>query len=336
MERYISVERTRMVDEASYGHIPTPLTSSLLRFVLVYLIASLLSGIVSSIPLGVYLFTRTDFMQVVSDATNGTITNEVYLEKIDSILTNLPPVFSLVMLFCTVTSIAAAIIYCKLIEKRSIASMGIRKGNAFAEYMAGAGIGVIMYALTFLIALASGSVSIKLNPQGFMPIILLFLVGYIIQGASEELLVRGYLMVTVARDYKPWIAIIFSSTMFSVLHAFNVGVSILALVNIFLFGILMGVYVFKRGNIWGACAIHSFWNFAQGNIFGSFVSGNSATPSVFLMEYDPSRQLANGGIFGLEGGAAATIVLVIALGLCLLLKTKKSEVSILESPLNVA
>ena len=30
--------------------------------------------------------------------------------------------------------------------------------------------------------------------------------------------------------------------------------------------------MFKRGNIWGACAIHSFWNFAQGNIFGSYVA----------------------------------------------------------------
>ncbi len=336
MERYIGVERTRMVDEASYGHVPTPLTSSLLRFVLVYLIASLASGLVSSFPLGIYLYTKTDFMQVVSDAANGAISAEAYVEKIEGILANLPPVFTLINLFCTVTSIIAAIVYCRYIEKRSIASMGLRKGSAFAEYMAGAGIGVIMYALTFLIAYISGSVSIKINPQGFMPIILLFLVGYVIQGASEELLVRGYLMVTVARDYKPWVAIIFSSTMFSLLHAFNVGVSILALINIFLFGILMGVYVFKRGNIWGACAIHSFWNFAQGNIFGSYVSGNSTTPSIFLMEYDPSRQLANGGAFGLEGGAAATIVLVIALGACLLMKTKKSELSILENPLNIA
>ena len=335
MERYISVERTRMVDEASYGHTPSSLTSSLLRFLLVYLIASLAGGIISSVPLIFYLYAKTDFMQIVSDAASGAISQEAYIERIEAILTELPSEFILINLFCTVTSIIAAVVYCRFIEKRSIASMGLRRGNAFAEYMTGVGIGIVMYALTFLIAFASGSVSIKFNPQGFMPVILLFLLGYIIQGASEELLVRGFLMVTVARDYKPWIAIIFSSTMFSLLHAFNTGVSILALINIFLFGILMGVYVFKRGNIWGACAIHSFWNFAQGNIFGSYVSGNSTTPSVFLMEYDPSRQLANGGMFGLEGGAAATIVLVIALGLCLLMKTKKSELSILENPLNI-
>ena len=336
MEKYISVERTKMVDEASYGHVPTLLTTSLLRFVLVYLIASLAAGLVSGVPLFLYLYMKTDYMQVMSDAMKGVISQEAYVERIEEILASVPPIFNVIMLFCTVTSIIAAIVYCRFIEKRSIASMGIRKGNAFLEYMSGAGIGVIMYALTFLIALACGSVTIKVNPEGFMPIIILFLVGYIIQGASEELLVRGYLMVTVARDYKPWIAIIFSSTMFSLLHAFNTGVSVLALINIFLFGILMGVYVFKRGNIWGACAIHSFWNFAQGNIFGSYVSGNPTTPSIFLMEYDPSRQLANGGVFGLEGGAAATIVLAIALILCLLMKTKKSELSILETPLNIA
>jgi len=336
MERYINVKRTRMIDEASLGHTPTLLTTSILRFVLVYLIASLLGGLVSSIPLGIYLLTKTDFMQVVVDSASGALSTEAYLEKIEEVLTNIPPVFIAINLFCTVSSIAAAVFYCKVIEKRSIATMGLRRGNALAEYMAGAGIGVAMYALTFLIALACGSVSVKLNPQGFMPIILLFFVGYVIQGASEELLVRGYFMVTVARDYKPWIAIIFSSTIFSILHAFNAGVSILALINIFLFGIIMGVYVFKRGNIWGACAIHSFWNFAQGNIFGSPVSGTATTPSVFIMEFDMSRQLANGGAFGLEGGVAATIVLIIALGICLLLKTKKSELSVLEKPLDIA
>ena len=336
MEKYISVERTRMIDEASYGHVPTPLTTSLLRFVLVYLIATLAGGIISSVPLAFYLFLKTDFMQVISDAASGAISMDAYVEKINEILSNVPPVFMLINLFCTATSIIAAIVYCRYIEKRSVASMGLRKGNAFLEYTVGAGIGVIMYALTFLIAYVSGSVTVKLNPEGFMPIIILFLLGYVIQGASEEILVRGYLMVTVARDYKPWIAIIFSSTMFSLLHSFNAGVSVLALINIFLFGILMGVYVFKRGNIWGACAIHSFWNFAQGNIFGSNVSGTSATPSLFIMEYDPSRQLANGGAFGLEGGAATTIVLVIALGICLLLKTKKSELSIFEKPLDIA
>ena len=208
--------------------------------------------------------------------------------------------------------------------------MGFRKGNAGTEYLVGAIIGLVMYALAFLIAYASGSVTVKLNPNGIAPIIILFLLGYVVQGAAEEILTRGYLMVSIARDYKPWIAIIFSASMFMVLHAGNPSVSPLALINILLYGILMGIYVFKRGNIWGACAIHTMWNFAQGNIFGSYVSGTALMPSVFVMEYDPTRVWANGGAFGLEGGISATIVLLAGIGAALILKTNKNEVSVLE------
>ena len=327
MERYIEIKRTRMVDEAALGHYPMFITTSMIRFVLVFLLGTLLGNLISAIPLGIYLFTKTEFLQLTF---NNGLTQEQYIEKIGEIMNNIPPIFTVISLLCTAATIAAAIFYCKVFEKRKITSMGLRPGNAGTEYLAGALIGVVMYALAFLIAYASGSVTIKVNPEGFMPIIILFLVGYIVQGAAEEILVRGYFMISVARDYKPWIAVIVSSTAFAALHAFNIGVSTLAIINIFLFGIFMGVYIFKRGNIWGACAIHTFWNFAQGNIFGSYVSGNPISPSIFLMEFDPERVYANGGIFGLEGGVSATIVLVVAIGISLLMKTKKSEVSVLE------
>lgn len=327
MEKYIEIKRTKMVDEAALGHQPMFITTSMIRFVFVFLLGTLLGNLISAIPLGIYLFTKTDFLELT---LSQDITPEQYVESVAEIFNNIPPVFTVISLLCTAGTIAAAIFYCKVFEKRKIASMGLRSGNAGTEYLVGALIGVIMYVLAFVIAYASGSVTIKMNPQGFMPIIILFLVGYIVQGAAEELLVRGYFMISVARDYKPWIALIVSSTAFSALHAFNAGVSTIALINIFLFGIFMGIYVFKRGNIWGACAIHSFWNFAQGNIFGSYVSGNPIAPSVFLMEYDPARVYANGGQFGLEGGVSATIVLVVAIGVSLLMKTKKSEISALE------
>lgn len=334
METYLQIKRTKMVDEASIGHTPTPLTSTMLRFVLVFLIGTLLGNFVASVPLGIYLVSKTNIYSILVDLSTEKITADAAAEGLAEILSNIPPVFLAISLICTATSIIAAVFYCKKFEKRGIASMGIRKGNAAAEYLVGMLIGVLMYCLALLIAWATGSVTVRINPDGFAPIIVLFLIGYIIQGASEELLVRGFFMVSAARDYKPWVAIIFSSLMFAILHTGNIAVTPLALINIFLYGVLMGIYIFKRGSIWGACAIHSFWNFTQGNIFGSYVSGNTTTSSVFLMEYDPARQLANGGAFGLEGGAATTIVLVVAICITLALKTKKSEISVLESPLS--
>ena len=330
MDRFFDIKRTKMVDEASAGHVRLPLTSSILRFVLVFMIGSLISSFIQSIPLVMYIFLKTDLLATTLNSLSGNIGTEQMLAEINDVITNLPPIFTVVSLFCTVATAIASVFYCLKIEKRRLPSMGFRKGKAGMEYLTGMLIGLLMYGLTFLIAYASGSVSVKLNPDGIAPIIILFFLGYVVQGAAEEILTRGYLMVSIARDYKPWIAIIFSASMFMILHAGNPSVSPLALINILLYGILMGIYVFKRGNIWGACAIHSMWNFAQGNIFGSYVSGTALMPSLFVMEYDPARVWANGGAFGLEGGISATIVLLVSIGIALTLKTNKNEISVLE------
>ena len=335
MERYINIKRTRMIDEASLGHRPEGVMGYLLKFILVFMIATLASSVLQSIPLVLYLLLKTDFFSLALKMAQGTISAEEYAEAGNEILNNLPYWFNLVGLFLTATSIVAAIFYCVKIEKRTVASMGLRKGNIGVEYLVGAIIGIAMYGLTFLIAYATGSVSIRLNPEGFAPIIIVFLLGYIIQGASEEILVRGYLMISVAKDYRLWLSIVFSSVVFSLLHAGNASVGLLALVNITLFGIFEAIYICKRGNIWGACAIHSMWNFVQGNIFGSNVSGNALSPSLFIMEYDSTKTIANGGAFGLEGGAATTIVILVAIGIVLLLKTKESELSPLEKPMDI-
>ena len=205
--------------------------------------------------------------------------------------------------------------------------MGLRKRNAPLEYLVGLGIGAVMFFLVLLIPCLTGMVKLTLNPEGFMPVILLYFVAFVIQGASEELLVRGYFMVSLARDTRASVAVVISSVAFGLLHLGNTGVSILSMINIILFGIILGIYVFKRGNLWGACAIHTAWNFLQGNIFGASVSGMSALPSVFVMEVNSSNALLTGGDFGFEGSILCTLVLLITLLLTALLKQNSEEIT---------
>ena len=60
MEKYIEIKRTKMVDEAALGHHPMFITTSMIRFVFVFLLGTLLGNLISAIPLGIYLFTKTD------------------------------------------------------------------------------------------------------------------------------------------------------------------------------------------------------------------------------------------------------------------------------------
>ena len=77
------------------------------------------------------------------------------------------------------------------------------------------------------------------------------------------------------------------------------------------------------------CAVHSMWNFAQGNLFGIPVSGLAGLPSPLRAEVTEGgwQTLVSGGDFGLEGGLAVTVVLVVACTIVLLLPTKKTEVA---------
>ena len=118
-------------------------------------------------------------------------------------------------------------------------------------------------------------------------------------------------------------AIIVSSVAFGALHLGNAGIAPLAFVNLVLFGIFAGVYFVKRGNIWGIAAIHSMWNFAQGNIFGILVSGNDFGTTIFTSDINENMAIINGGDFGLEGGILTTIVLLA--GTVFMMKTKQQD-----------
>jgi len=114
-----------------------------------------------------------------------------------------------------------------------------------------------------------------------------------------------------------------SSVMFALLHIFNDGISVMAIVNITLFGLMMALYMLKQGSIWGVCAIHSAWNFVQGNVFGVQVSGMPLTESLFVSELTGSKWIT-GGDFGLEGGLTVTIVLLAGIVVIMLRKRKSA------------
>ncbi len=321
----VRINRTKMLDEAAINHRPSHYMHTFFIFLIVYFIASLASSFVCSIPNTIYMVQTEEFWQMVTGVTEGTMSIDEMVLIMDQVVANSPWWVTLCSLITAGASlIGASIIYCKFIEKRPIKTLGLRKTNYVLEYGVGILIGAGMYALTFLIALACGSVEFVGGANFSYPIILFFF-AFVIQGAGEEIFVRGYLMTTVARDYKVALALAFSSVAFSLLHAMNSGVSVLALVNIFLFGVFEGIYVLKRGDILGACAIHTMWNFVQGCVLGSSVSGMAQMPSIFRIVSNPEMTAANGGAFGLEGGFSATIVILVAIGLVLLLTPKKSE-----------
>lgn len=328
---FFKLRRTKMLDEAVLNHKPQSLFITLLIFYLVYFIGQFITNAIVSVPTAIWVVTYDGFLEALKSYTESAmagVEDTAFIELVNQMILNQPSWVLLVALFASGILIVTAIFYCKKFEKRPITSLGIRKKNFLKEYGIGSIIGLLMISATFLIPFLFGAVSIKLNPNGISPLIILFLLAFIVQGAGEEIFFRGYYMITVARDYKIATAIGVTSILFSLLHSNNDGYGALPFINILLFSIFIGIYVFKRGDIWGACAIHSMWNFAQSCVFGSNVSGISNVPSIFVLDVKENMTLASGGSFGLEGSIATTIIMLVAISLIFFLKTKKGEESL--------
>jgi len=235
------------------------------------------------------------------------------------------PWILLLSLFATAATTGACILYCLKIEKRSFASMGFRKKGWFPRYLKGYAIGTAMLLLCALILWLTGDLELAFSQKIPILYLLLFFAGFVIQGMSEEVLVRGYFMVSLNNRCRTAVAVGISSAAFGLLHLANPGITLLALLNLTLFGVFMAVYTLRTDDLWGACAIHSAWNFAQGNLVGVRVSGMTQLPSVALMEPLGDRIFLHGGDFGLEGGLIVTLVTVLAIALTLFLPQNKGS-----------
>ena len=322
----MSLPRTKMLEEAkqSKGRF---IIVEILIFAAVLIVGFIAEGLMVLVPETVYLSHNEEYMEIVSKFGNGEITQSEMSAQVTALSQNLPEYITVISLFATAAVTIVCLIYCRFIEKRKISSMGFRKNNALTEYLVGALVGAVIFSVAVGICLVTGAlrfdgISANIN----WGILGMFFAGFLIQGMSEETLCRGYFMISMSRRVPVAVAVAVSSIVFACLHLSNNGIAPLAFINLALFGAFAAVYMLKRGNIWGVCAIHSLWNFVQGNLYGISVSGMSKVETIFNMDSVSSKELWNGGSFGLEGGLAVTIVLTVGTVIMLFTKTKPSEI----------
>ena len=330
--------RMKVQDDAMLGGPGKPVFAELIIFLLVFFIISTAQGLVLMIGAVVLFALKPELLsrfvaiyaEIAGAAGSGETGNRGELiGSLNGIVSEILQSLMLPMLFSTVVIIAGALVYCRAIEKRPFRSMGLRKPGAVPEYLAGLFIGLVMMSLSVGICMINGSMTLSFESVGDLTLVPLFFVAYLIQGMSEELLCRGYLMMSAQRRTGIIPCVFISSSVFSLLHLSNPGAGPLALINIFIFGVFEALLFLKRGSIWMAAAVHSMWNFAQGNLFGVAVSGAGNGVSVFstALSEKSSDALWNGGSFGSEGGLAVTIVLALAIAAVLFLPAKADEIS---------
>ena len=318
------IKRTLMIKSAQDSALRDKRSRSTFFILMIFMIVatvaiSLPQSIASSIILTVFLILDPSFMEL---GMKPSVTYEEMAEVALAVAERIPTVAYSPIVAATGFAILFAILYCKIFEKRTAFSMGFNKRGMAGEYLAGLLIGAVMILIPALICHLSESVIFTPSPSPSIIAVFVFFIAFILQGLGEEALFRGYLMTSLARKHNIWFAIIASSAIFSIFHMPNEAFNLVAFINIFLFGVFASIITLKRGSIWMAAAIHTAWNFIQGNILGINVSGNPKFDTVITAQLGKVGAILSGGEFGLEGGLGVTVVLLVAILLALLSSTK--------------
>lgn len=220
-------------------------------------------------------------------------------------------------------------LWLRFFEKRPFFTLGFEREGALWKYGRGLLIGFAQFGLAVGLPALFGWVVPETGREPFegwqaLAGVLIVTLGWVVQGAAEETLTRGWLMGVVGARYKPWLGVLISSLMFMLLHGLNPNIGPLPLINLFLFGVFTALWVLWEGGLWGVCAQHAVWNWAQGNVFGMEVSGGASSGPILWNLQEAGPDLITGGAFGPEGGLAVTGILLVSIGVLVALLRHKN------------
>ena len=198
-------------------------------------------------------------------------------------------------------------LFVRFIDRKPLESIGLTIKGYENDLRLGLGLGTGMIAIGFLILFILGFLSV----DGFsFPImsIILYLALFIVVSFHEEIMMRGYVLNNLMQSMNRYVALSISSIIFMSIHLLNPNVSFLSVINLFLAGIVLGIYYIHKPNLWLPIGMHLTWNFFQGPIFGFEVSGIE-TKSI-IGQSIKGNEIITGGAFGFEGSIIATILIV--------------------------
>jgi membrane protease YdiL (CAAX protease family) len=228
-----------------------------------------------------------------------------------------------------ISAIAANWLTMRLFEKLRLKHLGLNLDKkAFVSALGGIFIGFAAISLTAIIAGVLGNYTLEKNTTAGIDAKCLnaLLLGaiFFIAAAWEEILFRGYILQTMVRSNQPIAGILISSILFAAIHLLNPNPGIISTLNTLLAGIWFSIGYLRTRSLWLPISMHFSWNWFQTAFFGVEVSGiTTLTQSPFLIEMDNGPEWITGGIYGLEGGIAATLVLILII--LILSLSKKAE-----------
>lgn len=215
----------------------------------------------------------------------------------------------------------AMMLWTQFVDESPLQGLGLifKGANPIVEFLKGVLSGVIILFTTCLMMYLVGDLSFTgiTFSSALLQSFIIIMFGWIIQSSTEELVFRGWFFGNLLGRYSKMVAIIANSLLFMVMHLANDGISAIPVINLFLFGVVMSIYMLKTNHLWSVCGMHACWNCLQGSVFSFQVSG-LVTSESFIQVQTQGATWATGGAFGLEGSIFCTISLILFLAYLLI------------------
>jgi CAAX protease family protein len=225
----------------------------------------------------------------------------------------------LIRIILLASSLAAGYVCAHLLEGLPWRSLGLSfHAGWFRDLLVGSAIGIASLALAALIATAGGGLRFALSTAGIFPHVAKTLVFsgllFVFAALAEEALFRGYPLQTFTRARLAVLGVLLTSVPFAAVHLKNPNVAQgFTFVNTALAGVWLATAYLRTRSLWFPLGVHWAWNWALGSLFGLPVSGiTRLAPHPLLQGTDLGPAWLTGGSYGIEGGLACTITLVIS------------------------
>jgi membrane protease YdiL (CAAX protease family) len=205
-----------------------------------------------------------------------------------------------------------------LLEELPFAALGtLPQRGWLRNLLLGSLLGAASLFLAALITALSRGTRFTLDPAGAKLIgqtLAVSILVFLFAGAAEEMLFRGFPLQTLTRAKLAWLGVFLTSVPFAAAHLSNPNVVRgFTFINTALAGIWLAVAYLRTRSLWLPFGLHWSWNWAQASLLGLPVSGISRlAPAPLLNAVNLGPDWLTGGAYGIEGGAACTIALLIS------------------------
>ncbi|HEU4390499.1 MAG TPA: CPBP family intramembrane glutamic endopeptidase [Blastocatellia bacterium] len=211
---------------------------------------------------------------------------------------------------------AATALSARLLEHRTFLSVGFQLHSGwFRDLGLSSVIGAATFGVAALVEVAGGALSVHAKAIRSATLFwfgVSFLV-FFLAAAFEEFLVRGFVFQAIAHNLGPAAAVAITSLIFGIMHLSNEHVTYFSTANTVLAGAWLGIAYLKTRSLWLATGLHYSWNLTMGFVFGLPVSGTDLFKQIGVLGSTARSPVwLSGGTYGPEGGAAATLAVLLS------------------------